>query len=276
MAILDTLRSRTRGFQGSESFGLPFDQIPMNRPTGGPSQNAFNRLSGNAGDRPEGFGVPLPNERLLGGMAPGPMITDTTGPDFDGNPETGGSRLGGMGSPDANPLRTNVGIGTEDDPLFGSGGTAEELPGGREGGYQFRTTPGYNFRLQQAQEAVENSAASRGGLLSGNTLKDLTRFSQGLAEEEFQNVFNMLGSMRGGGATANMSNAAQAFGANAGAIMQNTGQAQAQGILGANQAFQSGLGGGLGILSTLGGGGTLSPINMQGLPSTVPMLEVGG
>lgn len=171
---------------------------------------------------------------------PGPGGSDPSA--FGGGVPSGSQGGGGFaGQPDI--------LGTDDDPLFGSGGGgAPELPGGEEGGYQFRTTPGYNFRLQQAQQAVENSAASRGGLLSGNTLKDLTRFSQGLAEEEFQNVFNMLGNLRNPGATQTMSRAAQNLGANVGNTLQAGGQAQAGGILGGNQAMQSGIGGAAGIL----------------------------
>lgn len=50
--------------------------------------------------------------------------------------------------------------------------------------------PGYQFRLQQGQQALENSAAARGGLLSGNTLKGITDYSQNYASNEYQNVYN--------------------------------------------------------------------------------------
>jgi len=50
--------------------------------------------------------------------------------------------------------------------------------------------PGYQFRLQQGQETLENSAAARGNLLSGSTLKDLTSYSQGMASQEGQNAYN--------------------------------------------------------------------------------------
>lgn len=44
--------------------------------------------------------------------------------------------------------------------------------------------PGYQFRLQQGQETLENSAAARGSLLSGATLKDLQGYAQGMASQE--------------------------------------------------------------------------------------------
>jgi hypothetical protein len=50
--------------------------------------------------------------------------------------------------------------------------------------------PGYQFRLQQGQQALENSAAARGGLFSGNTAKALSDYAQGSASNEYQNVYN--------------------------------------------------------------------------------------
>ena len=50
--------------------------------------------------------------------------------------------------------------------------------------------PGYQFRLQQGLDAVQNSAAARGGLLSGGTAKGMDQFAQGDASSEYQNVYN--------------------------------------------------------------------------------------
>lgn len=50
--------------------------------------------------------------------------------------------------------------------------------------------PGYQFRLQEGQRALERSAAARGGLLSGNQLRDLTRFGQWLASQEYGAAFD--------------------------------------------------------------------------------------
>lgn len=50
--------------------------------------------------------------------------------------------------------------------------------------------PGFQFRLQQGQQALERSAAARGGLLSGGTGKALTRYGQEYASNEYQNVYN--------------------------------------------------------------------------------------
>lgn len=48
---------------------------------------------------------------------------------------------------------------------------------------------GYKFRLNEGLTAVENSAAGRGGLLSGNTLRGLTDYSQGFASHEYDKAY---------------------------------------------------------------------------------------
>lgn len=51
-------------------------------------------------------------------------------------------------------------------------------------------TPGYQFQLQQGQQALESSAAARGGLLSTGTGKQLEQFGQGLASTNYNDVYN--------------------------------------------------------------------------------------
>lgn len=51
-------------------------------------------------------------------------------------------------------------------------------------------TPGYQFQMQQGTEALENSAAARGGLLSAGTGKQLEQYGQGLASTNYQQVYN--------------------------------------------------------------------------------------
>jgi hypothetical protein len=50
--------------------------------------------------------------------------------------------------------------------------------------------PGYQFRLQQGQKALERSAAARGALNTGGTLANTMDYSQGLASQEYQNAYN--------------------------------------------------------------------------------------
>ena len=50
--------------------------------------------------------------------------------------------------------------------------------------------PGYQFRLQQGMDAIQRSAAARGGVLSGGTAKALNDYAQGSASDEYMNSYN--------------------------------------------------------------------------------------
>lgn len=52
-------------------------------------------------------------------------------------------------------------------------------------GWQFQADPGYQFRLDQGNRAIERSAAARGGVLSGNAVAAAQDFSSGLASQEY-------------------------------------------------------------------------------------------
>lgn len=54
----------------------------------------------------------------------------------------------------------------------------------------FQADPGYAFRLSEGMKGLERSAAARGGLLSGATLKGIQRFVQDLGSQEYVNAFN--------------------------------------------------------------------------------------
>lgn len=58
---------------------------------------------------------------------------------------------------------------------------------------QFRADPGYSFRMSEGMKGLERSAAARGGLLSGGTLKGIQRYGQDMASQEYQNAFNRYG-----------------------------------------------------------------------------------
>ena len=55
---------------------------------------------------------------------------------------------------------------------------------------QFKQDPGYAFRISEGMKALENSAAARGGLLSGATMKGIQRYGQDMASQEYMNAFN--------------------------------------------------------------------------------------
>lgn len=50
--------------------------------------------------------------------------------------------------------------------------------------------PGYNFRMQQGQLALDRSAASRGEALGGGAIKAAQEFGQGFGSNEYSNVYN--------------------------------------------------------------------------------------
>jgi len=50
--------------------------------------------------------------------------------------------------------------------------------------------PGYQFRMNQGQQALQQSAAARGVLNGGGTLKDVLQYGQDYASQEYGNVVN--------------------------------------------------------------------------------------
>jgi hypothetical protein len=119
--------------------------------------------------------------------------------------------------------------------MLGSQGRLADLYGGglREG---FETDPGYQFRQQQGEQAINRSAAARGGRLGGDTMKALSEFNQGLASQEFDKYANrqmgmaqsldardQQNQMARFGAQMNLANAYNSAGANAAGILSNTG-----------------------------------------------------
>lgn len=104
---------------------------------------------------------------------------------------------------------------------------------------QLESDPGYQFRRQQGENALSRALASRGMLNSGAAMKELARYSQGLATDEFTNAFNRLSALAGTGQTAARGLASlgsqymQSSGNNAGQLANArasayAGQAQAQ------------------------------------------------
>jgi hypothetical protein len=123
---------------------------------------------------------------------------------------------------------------------------------------QFQADPGYGFRLKEGLRALEGSAAARGGLLSGNTMRGLTRYGQELGSQEFTNAFNRyqaeraarlnpLQSLTGIGQTTATNIAGQAgqLGQAMGANIIGAGNARASGYMGTANAISNALGQGL-------------------------------
>jgi hypothetical protein len=120
---------------------------------------------------------------------------------------------------------------------------------------QFQQDPGYAFRQAEGMKALERSAAARGNLLSGSTLKGVQRFGQDLASQEYQNAFNRyqversaklnpLQSLMGSGQSAAnvLTGAAGQRGQNEASNLYNAGQARASGYIGSANALTNALG----------------------------------
>lgn len=130
-------------------------------------------------------------------------------------------------------------------PWLQTGGQAiGDLYSMTQPGYDHTTSPGYQFRLGEGLRGVENSAAARGLLQSGGTLKGIDRFSQDYAASDYGDQFNRLASIAAGGQqTGSTLGSLGANYANAGSnILGQIGQARASGYAGQNQALQGTLG----------------------------------
>lgn len=67
----------------------------------------------------------------------------------------------------------------------------------------FRNQPGYQFGMDQGLKSVQSSAAARGGLSSGATLKSLFKFGNDYADQQgFTPYMNRLSGLFGGAQTA--------------------------------------------------------------------------
>jgi hypothetical protein len=114
---------------------------------------------------------------------------------------------------------------------------------GPEATQAFQNSPDYKFAFDEGNRAVQFSAAAKGALGSGNTLRDLTTFGQGAATQNFQNYAQRLMQLAqmGQGAATNSANFGAQFGQNTADAYGNMGQAQASGVVGSANAWNAGL-----------------------------------
>ncbi len=126
------------------------------------------------------------------------------------------------------------------------------------GANDYQQDPGYQFRLQEGQNAINASAAARGMANSGATMKALTKYGQDYATNDYQNAynrfnndqttrFNRLSSLAGVGQQAN-NQLAQAGQNYANQVGQNTmaiGNAQSAGQIGQSNALNGAIGNGM-------------------------------
>lgn len=107
----------------------------------------------------------------------------------------------------------------------------------------FQASPGYQFRMDQGLKAIERSAAARGGLRSGATMKSLNDYAQGTASSEFENYANRLAALAGVGqsATNSTSAAGQNMANNVSANQMAAGQARASAYQNVGSAINGGV-----------------------------------
>jgi len=154
-----------------------------------------------------------------------------------------GSGTYGMYDAEGNPTGTGVGSG-----YFTQQYTPEEFAKGID--------PGYQFRLAQGQEATSRAANMGGGMISGNALKGVQDYTQGLASNEFTgafnrfqtgrtNIYNTLAGIAGLGQQSlnTTANAGTTAAQNAGNAYQAAGAATAGGIVGSANAMGGGIAG---------------------------------
>lgn len=123
---------------------------------------------------------------------------------------------------------------------------------------QYHQSPGYQFALGQGLEAINNSAAARGMILSPNTSKALGTYATGLADQDFQqayqnayqaytqnqsNTLNALSGMAGYGNTAatNLGSAAGNTGTNNASLLSGLGTSLGSNTIGAGNAGAAGI-----------------------------------
>lgn len=177
-------------------------------------------------------------------------------------------------------------------------------------GLNYTNDPGYQARMALGEQAIQNSAAARGDLLGGNTLKALTDYGQTFGSNEYQNVYNralntygtnaanyytgqandysrLMGTAGMGMSAAQLAQQARenytnVYG-NAMGMSNQAGAARAAGIMGSANAWQNALGGignaaqyGM-LMGGFGGGSTAdmtsSPgiLDASGLPASASM-----
>jgi hypothetical protein len=114
-------------------------------------------------------------------------------------------------------------------------------PGGQPGGYNFMTDPGYQFRIDEGMRALENSAAARGGLLSGGFAKQALRYATDYSAQEYTNVYNRIANIAGLNQVSGplQANAASQYGATAPNIAAAQGANAASGYTAQNNASAS-------------------------------------
>lgn len=102
----------------------------------------------------------------------------------------------------------------------------------------FTAAPGYDYRVSEGQKAIERSAAARGMLNSGATLRALQEYGQNEATAEYDRNFGRLSQLAGFGAQAapQANQASQNLAINVGGAGMDAAAARASGFSGVGSA----------------------------------------
>lgn len=208
--------------------------------------------SGNIANAAWMYDMGLGDAPIIGGTAP-EITTVTTGgqPIAQGydplNLTRGGGQQGlqSLMAPQTTPQTTQYKVG---DNAFSTMDEAQAyananpVGGTAYGGYE--ATPWYQWQVDEAQKAVEGSAAARGNALSTATMDRLERTRQGLAQQDRNNYLAQLmgQAQMGQNSVAQQATAAQNLGSGVSNALGSIGNAQAAGAVGQGNAWGNALG----------------------------------
>jgi hypothetical protein len=122
----------------------------------------------------------------------------------------------------------------------------------------FQQDPGYQFRQDEAQKALQRSALARGGMMGGGFAKALDARTQDLASQEYGNAFNRFNANRdslqnrlsglagiGQNANSQVAQAGQNAANNTSELLTGIGNAQAGATMGAANTWGNAIGQGM-------------------------------
>jgi hypothetical protein len=208
------------------------------------SGGSYTRGSGPATiDGQTGYVEPNIEGRDEGGVIGGAYDDRVRVPPGPWNPAGGGGRggrRGGRGGGEIPPTGTPPATTppSQSQPP-NPGGFPDENPGGVEGGYNFQTDPGYQFRFEEGQRAIDRSNSASGHSLSGGAVREAVRYGQGMASNEYGNVYNRIANIAGLGQVATNASGgyAMAAGQGMGNAASNGANATAYGQVGSANAW---------------------------------------
>ena len=130
-------------------------------------------------------------------------------------------------------------------------------PFAQQGWENFQKTPYYQVPYKEGIDAIDNSAAARGNLLSSGNLKNLSTYAGNFASKQFGSYMDRLYQLAGmgGNAAATTGNAALSTGRGVADSQMAAGEARASGIVGSANALTAGVQGLGNNLAYLGMGG---------------------